>query len=285
MPLVDDDHDDGYASSTPHPSPTPPCLSPIGPRPRPFPSHPPQIPSGTLPNPDSSRFGYKQVYHLQEASLERILGSPPPPVLGSPGSPLSQDRAARLSATQARSRPHPGVHPHRHRVRVPSRVCQRGSRFCDHCTACPCPISNVHLPAFSLAFPLLLFLPLPRPVHRTTQLALPKPSLSLTPPLFYIWRHSHCRAPAWPTTAYLIHTARSYAHGHRPSSAQPPLSTPSPHPPPVSQARVPELASTPARQTTRALCRGESETRCPSDTDMVCTVPHLLRAVAGVPIR
>ena len=70
-----------------------------------------------------------------------------------------------------------------------------------------------------------------------------------------------------------------------PRAQQPPLSTPSPHPPPVSPARVPEPASTPARQTTRALCRGEPETRCPSDMDTVCTVPHLLQAVARGPIR
>jgi hypothetical protein len=91
-------------------------------------------------------------------------------------------------------------------------------------------------------------------------------------------------SPARPATAHLIYTACSCAHAYRPSSA----TTTSLYTPPTSSTR---LVGTHSRTSfypgptddVRAgwgRVRDTFSTVTISDTDTVCTVPHLLRAVA-----
>jgi hypothetical protein len=214
--------------------------------------------------------------------------SPLLPALGSPGSPLSQDLELRRYAF-----------PKRRLVPVTTPVCtptdtEFGSRLeCangDPGSVIPAP--HVRLPSPVYFSP---FSPSPSLSSSSSSLS-PAPSTEpLSSPSANTVRLSRLLSstfrdtrvvvsPARPTTAHLIHTARSYAHAYRPSSA----TTTSLYTPPTSSAR---LAGTRSRTSfypgptdeARAgwgRVRDTFSTVTTSDTDTVCTVPHLLRAVA-----
>ena len=132
----------------------------------------------------------EEVHHIQEVSLGRILDLATTPCTRVPRiTSLTGSRAesVRLSATQARSRHHPGVHSHRHRVsRLQLSSWGPGSVI---------TVPSLHLPIPPLRLPSHLPPPSPRPVHRTTQLSLSKPCPSLLPRLLHLQGHSRHRVP------------------------------------------------------------------------------------------
>ena len=147
-----------------------------------------------------------------------------------------------------------------------------GIRILCLCAACPRPTSSVHPSALPLAFPRFLLLSPPSPVHRTTH---PSPNPA---------RLSRVdMAPGRPTIAHLIHTARSYSHAYRLSS----VTTTSLYTQHTSSTRLDGTRSRTSfysgpTDDTRAWgrIRDTFPTVTTSDTDTVCTVPHLFRAVA-----
>ncbi|KAI9569378.1 hypothetical protein HD554DRAFT_2093429 [Boletus coccyginus] len=216
--------------------------------------------------------------------------SPILPALGSPGSPLSQDLELRRYAC-----------PRRRLVPVTTPVCtptdtEFGSRLEF---ANGDPDSVVPVPAVRVPSPVYIspFSPSPSlsssssslsPAPSAEPLGTPAPDAArLSRLLSSTFMGSRVvLSPARPTTAHLIHTARSYAHAYRPSSA----TTTSLYTQPSSSVR---LAGTRSRTSfypgptgdARAAwgrVRDTISTVTTSDTDTVCTVPHLFRAVAEV---
>ena len=210
--------------------------------------------------------------------------SPALPAFGSPGSPLSQDLELSRYAC-----------PKRKLVPVTTPVCtptdtEFGSRleFVKGDPGSEIPALPVRVPSPVYFSP---FSPSPSltssssslsPALSTEPLSSPSPnSARLSRLLSSTFRDTRVAvSPARPTTAHLIHTARSYAHAYRPSSA----TTTSLYTPPTSSTR---LAGTRSRTSfypgpTDAASgwgrvRDTFSTVTTSDT--VCTVPHLLRAV------
>lgn len=206
--------------------------------------------------------------------------SPILPVLGSPESPLSQD--LELSRYTI---------PRRKLVPVTTPVCtptdtEFGSRL-EFDNGDPNSIlgSVVVVPPVRMPSPVYIspFSPSPSLSSESSSLS-PTPSTEpLTLPSLDPARLSRllsstfgvtraAESPTRPTTAHLIHTARSYAHAYRPSSA----TTTSLYTPPTPSARVSGTRSRTSFYPGRTV-RDTFSTVTTADTDMV---PHLLRAVA-----
>ena len=201
--------------------------------------------------------------------------SPALPALGSPGSPLSQDLELRQYAF-----------PQRKLVPVTTPVCtptdtEFGSRIDD------IPVPPVRVPSPVYISP---FSPSPSLSSSPSSLSLapstdPLPSPSPNPPRLSRLLSSTFRdtrvvdSPARPTTAHLIQTARSYAHAYRPSST----TSTSLYTQPTPSVRLAGIRSRTSfypgpTDDTHASVRDTFSTV--TTTDTICTVPHLLRAVA-----
>ncbi|KAH0831110.1 hypothetical protein J3R83DRAFT_13676 [Lanmaoa asiatica] len=201
--------------------------------------------------------------------------SPTLPALGSPGSPLSQDLELSRYAF-----------PRRKLVPVTTPVCtptdtEFGSRLDGDPSVVAVPPVRVPSPVYISPFspsPSLSSSPSTlSPTPSTEPLTSPAPSPArLSRLLSSTFRDTRAiESPARPTTAHLIHTARSYAHAYRPSSA----TTTSLYTQPTLSARVSGARSRTSFYPGPTV-RDTFSTVTTSDTDTICTVPHLLRAVA-----
>ena len=242
------------------------------------------------PKPRFTAFRLRRPTASKKRLSDESWVSPILPALGSPGSPLLQDHELRRYAC-----------PRRRLIPVTTPVCtptdtEFGSRL-EFANSDPDPVvpippvrvpSPVYIPPFSPSPSLSSSSSSLSPAPSAEPLSSPSPDAArLSRLLSSTFRGSRVvLSPARPTTAHLIHTARSYAHAYRPSSA----TTTSLYTQPSSSVR---LAGTRSRTSfypgptddARAAwgrVRDTFSTVTTSDTDTVCTVPHLLRAVAEV---
>ena len=197
-------------------------------------------------DPSKPRFTAFRFRPRSTASKKRLSDeswvSPALPALASPGSPLSQDLGLRRYTS-----------PRRKLVPVTTPVCtptdsEFGCRLeCSNGDPSLTPGSVVAVPPVRVPSPVYIspFSPSPSlsssssslsPTPSTEPLTSPSPNAArLSRLLSSTFRDTRvAESPARPTTAHLIHTARSYAHAYRPSSA----TTTSLYTPPTPSARA-----------------------------------------------